>query len=215
METLSLTRRLFHSALRIVLVAGALVVTHATATIPDASGVIHGCYSSAAATARIIDASVTTCRPNEIAISWNVTGPTGSPGSTGSPGPRGPSNAFSADNSSEFASVQLHSEEYVVLLTLSLPAGNYVANAVAGISSSGTAAAVQCAILKQSINFPVGVSVQSTTAPAVSTFLAIPLVVAFTLDASDHIELACRSTASAFSQPSAMTATQVETLTKQ
>jgi hypothetical protein len=83
------------------------VATAVQASIPDASGVIHGCYSANGSNGtngtplNIID-SASSCSKGQTAISWNqrgITGPTGSkgdrgiqgvPGATGPTGSRGP-----------------------------------------------------------------------------------------------------------------------------
>jgi hypothetical protein len=72
----------------------------ALASIPDSSGVIHGCYQKNVGNLRVIDPSAgDSCRPSEIAISWSQTGPQGPPGpqgpkgdtgATGATGPAGP-----------------------------------------------------------------------------------------------------------------------------
>jgi hypothetical protein len=51
-----------------------LAVGAVCATIPDAGGVIHGCYNPSG-NLRVIDDSVTTCRPNETALEWSAGGP--------------------------------------------------------------------------------------------------------------------------------------------
>jgi hypothetical protein len=64
----------------------------AYATIPAEDGVIHGCYAKSGGTLRVIDASVTTCKSGETALSWSqhgVPGPTGDPGEQGEPGAPG------------------------------------------------------------------------------------------------------------------------------
>src|SRR5207253_6465079 len=71
------------------LVSGMLVVLGATvavAQIPDSGGVIHGCYTKSTGTIRIIDASVTSCKQGETAISWYQTGPVGPQGPKGDTG---------------------------------------------------------------------------------------------------------------------------------
>lgn len=54
------------------------------AAIPDAEGVIHGCYRSSGLLAngdlRIIDSDTQICNNNETKITWNQTGPQGPPG---------------------------------------------------------------------------------------------------------------------------------------
>jgi hypothetical protein len=60
------------------------------ASIPDPSGVIHGCVSNATGVARIIDTAksgylgscITSGPLAETAVSWNQTGPQGAPGSS-------------------------------------------------------------------------------------------------------------------------------------
>jgi hypothetical protein len=43
------------------------------ATIPDAAGVIHGCYNASNGNQRIIDTSVESCKKNEVPIQWSQT----------------------------------------------------------------------------------------------------------------------------------------------
>jgi type VI protein secretion system component Hcp len=76
----------------------------AVATVPDSSGVIHGCYAvdgsgepTAGATLTIIDPSAgQTCNPpgtpaaNHRELDWNQQGPAGAPGAQGAPGQQGP-----------------------------------------------------------------------------------------------------------------------------
>ena len=60
-----------------------------SATIPDATGVIHGCYTKSTGTIRVIDDAVTKCKQGETALNWNVQGPIGPVGPTGPKGDRG------------------------------------------------------------------------------------------------------------------------------
>jgi hypothetical protein len=63
----------------------------AWATIPDSSGVIHGCYQKNKGTLRVIDTDQgQTCDSTEQALSWNQTGPQGPVGPQGPLGPQGP-----------------------------------------------------------------------------------------------------------------------------
>ena len=65
----------------------------AYATIPDANGVISGCYQKSGGSLRVIDGSVTNCAKSETALNWNVQGaqgPAGPPGPAGPQGPQGP-----------------------------------------------------------------------------------------------------------------------------
>jgi len=70
--------------------AGAVLAASAvaTATIPDATGVIHGCYKKGSGTLRVIDDATSACAANESSLSWNAQG---QPGLQGPPGPAGAS----------------------------------------------------------------------------------------------------------------------------
>ncbi len=61
----------------------------AYASIPDAGGVIHGCYSASSGTLQLSTSSTSTCHPSQTAISWNQTGPQGPQGLQGIQGPTG------------------------------------------------------------------------------------------------------------------------------
>jgi hypothetical protein len=61
----------------------------AYATIPDSSGVIHGCYQKNVGNLRVINSPSHGCRPSEVALNWNQTGPTGATGATGTAGATG------------------------------------------------------------------------------------------------------------------------------
>lgn len=86
----SLARRLIGNRLGWTpVIAGVFVLlsgTIALASIPDASGVIHGCFKSVNGQLRVIDSARQSCRPSERAISWNQTGTPGAPGPQGPPG---------------------------------------------------------------------------------------------------------------------------------
>jgi hypothetical protein len=58
------------------------------AAIPDASGVIHACYTSKGAL-RVVN-NAADCKNNETVLSWSQKGPQGVPGPQGQPGPTGP-----------------------------------------------------------------------------------------------------------------------------
>ena len=83
-----------------------LMAPAAFASIPDASGVIHGCYNSTNGTQRIIDTAVASCKIGETAIQWNQTGPQGPQGSQGPQGPQGPQGAQGAQGPQGIQGVQ-------------------------------------------------------------------------------------------------------------
>ncbi len=73
----------------VICALGAAAVVRAS--IPDAGGVIHGCYKTNQGTLRVIDTDAgQTCANSEAALNWNQTGPAGPQGPAGPPGPQGP-----------------------------------------------------------------------------------------------------------------------------
>jgi hypothetical protein len=81
--------------LTLALTVGAFAVGGiAYASIPDPSGVIHGCYntgSNPSGQLRVIDTGKgAACSKNEQALTWNQTGPRGPEGPQGPQGPAGP-----------------------------------------------------------------------------------------------------------------------------
>jgi hypothetical protein len=67
----------------LVLAAGGV----AYATIPDSSGVIHGCFSTKTGALRVIDTGANqSCTSREQPLSWNQQGPPGPPGPPGTGG---------------------------------------------------------------------------------------------------------------------------------
>lgn len=75
-------------------VAGAVVVGGVGfASIPDGSGVIHGCYKNKGTNhaLSVIDSAKTpACPTGYTALNWSQTGPQGPTGATGATGPQGP-----------------------------------------------------------------------------------------------------------------------------
>jgi len=74
------------------------IATAVQASIPDASGVIHGCYNASLAhgsptgALRVVDTSKPggVCASWEVSLNWNANGVTGAKGATGARGPTGP-----------------------------------------------------------------------------------------------------------------------------
>src|SRR5215831_7847096 len=62
----------------------------AWATIPDANGVIHGCYNKSDKKISIIDFPEETCDANDGTLAWIRVGPIGPQGPRGAAGPQGP-----------------------------------------------------------------------------------------------------------------------------
>jgi hypothetical protein len=77
----------------VVGVAAALSAGLASASVPDAAGVIHGCYDAKGAV-RVVDAGTgRACRRKETALAWSERGPKGDRGDTGPQGEAGPQGA--------------------------------------------------------------------------------------------------------------------------
>jgi len=66
----------------------------ASASIPDPTGVIHGCRNNTFGLVRVIDtANGQPCLASETPLDWNKTGPAGAPGDQGPTGDQGPAGA--------------------------------------------------------------------------------------------------------------------------
>jgi len=79
------------AALGATLAVGLGAAGIAVASIPDSGGVIHGCYSKANGTLKVIDsAKVAACPSGAASLRWNQTGPQGATGARGAQGPAGP-----------------------------------------------------------------------------------------------------------------------------
>lgn len=87
------------AGLSVALVTAGGTAFAAVSSIPDSSGVIHGCYDSDG-DLHVIDTSVTsTCPRRYTSLNWNQTGPQGPAGATGAAGaagPQGPAGATGA-----------------------------------------------------------------------------------------------------------------------
>lgn len=82
-------RRLVRAGLAASLLSLALG-TNAFASVPDAGGVIHGCYLKTIGVLRAVDTDKgQRCLQSETALTWNQTGPTGPKGDPGPTGPQG------------------------------------------------------------------------------------------------------------------------------
>ncbi len=74
----------------IAVVVGVAAGGIAYASIPDAGGVIHGCYKKKVGTLRVVDPGAGgTCKASETSLDWSQTGPQGPPGADGAQGPPG------------------------------------------------------------------------------------------------------------------------------
>jgi hypothetical protein len=122
----------------------------AMASIPDANGVIHGCYDTKHGNLRVIDTEADqTCDPNETLLSWNQTGPQGPAGPPGPQGPQGPQGepggeAFSVEEN-DTVTIPTTTPP-TVILQRDVPAGKYVitGNVVVGNPYSTGSIPVLC-----------------------------------------------------------------------
>lgn len=88
----SLKRKLaLGSAVAAVATAAVVIpITVASASIPDGSGVIHGCLDNYTSALTVIDSSTASCNSAfQTALDWDQTGPQGATGATGAAGPSG------------------------------------------------------------------------------------------------------------------------------
>ena len=113
-----------------------LAASVAVASIPDSSGVIHGCYQGSgqgnqqgnqqgnwqgSGVLRIIDTTVESCAPGETAISWNQIGPQGPQGPAGPTGPSGLPNGRAWSDLTDTTRVAANSWIQIAPLAGSLP----------------------------------------------------------------------------------------------
>jgi hypothetical protein len=190
---------------------GAVAVTVVVrATIPDAAGVIHGCYSRPGSNLYVIDSAVGTCKNGDTALTWNVQGP------PGPAGPMGPSDGFWKNDLKTFTSVNLDGNTTDLETLSQLPAGSYVFSANLAFANSTTLASVQCFLLT-SDNPPVFLSeaVQTTVGGSLNSFGSMTIVGAGTFTAPKDVKASCISAGTVFTQPSSLTAIRVATLTVQ
>lgn len=100
----------------------------AYASIPDSSGVIHGCYNKGSGSLRVIDTSVSTCHGGATPLDWSQTGPQGPQGPQGPAGPAGATHAWAATSASVVAPSDPNELLGIDIVSVSnLPPGNYVA----------------------------------------------------------------------------------------
>lgn len=155
----------------------------AYASIPDADGIIHGCYKKSGGTLRVIDDAVGQCDSRaENPVQWNQTGP------QGAPGPRGPSDAWWRQGDIEMP----NDNAYYVVNTVELPDGSYLLSAEGQAATNANITGnriISCALRSS------GNQVRSVFVYVISQNFLNPytLTAAVTLtDATNTIDLACR-----------------------
>jgi hypothetical protein len=168
----------------IALVAGGI----AYATVPDGSGVIHGCYQKNQGTLRVIDTGTTqTCSSSEAPLTWSQTGPQGQPGQQGEPGPTGPSDVWSVDGCCANGQGLPFQTPENLATTSTLPAGSYFVQAET--EAENTAFSVSndyfCDLVDSSNQ------VYQDTRVTSSDWVTIPVQAVITLTSPDTISLQC------------------------
>jgi hypothetical protein len=130
-------------------VAGAVfgIATAVQASIPDASGVIHGCYNQNGSLRVIDTSSEHHCIPGEKPLNWNQKGVSGATGPTGPTGATGPSDAWDALTST---TVPMPAPGFTTLISLSLPAGNFFVNATGSLRDNTNVDSFQCTLTSPS-----------------------------------------------------------------
>ena len=170
----------------------------AYATIPDSSGMIHGCYSPNGAKAKggtqlyIIDSDQATCSNGQQPIPWGQqgpsgqTGPTGPQGPTGPSGPAGPSDIW--DGSHYGGTANLTKDTQIIVASVAPPGGSFYAEASLTVSNSSSGANFTC-----TLNVPGTVAYVQTDTTGAGQHAALHLQGVGTLSGSDTITLVCRT----------------------
>jgi hypothetical protein len=115
---------------------------------------------------------------------------------------------------SDWHSVALDAN-FRVIQTISLPPGEYIANASAALESStqGQFLLVECVFMLNGA--PLGELSRGLIGGGVNNFLTLPLTVGASIDTPQSLQLACRGDFGVRSQPSPITAIRVVKLTTQ
>lgn len=198
---------------RIVLalaVGGAVfgIATAVQASIPDANGVIHGCYNTSRAHGtptgqlRVIDTARVDgrCASWEAPLSWSAnsgatgptgsTGPTGPSGPTGATGPTGPSGTptdiWNAAADGPVGPLNLAPKN---VLSKSLPAGSYLVEGKVMLNDGLSSFDAICELTDGATNF----DQSHDPGAAAGASETLPLQAQITLASTTTISIACQS----------------------
>ena len=176
----------------------------AYATIPDSSGVIHGCYSGNGANAKggtqlyVVNSDQATCSNGQTAVPWGQTGPTGQTGPQGPAGPTGPQGTAGPAGSIDIwddnhyangSHLEVGVTNSTIVAVITPPPGSYYVEAsLHGYNSSG-GAEIWCEL---QVPATVAWAQDGTTAANQSVDLHMQGV-GTTTAGSDSINVACRS----------------------
>jgi len=207
-------------AVAVAVVGGAV----AYASIPDSSGVVHGCYSHAMGSLRVIDTASTDpingkCLTTETAISWNQQGAPGVPGAKGDAGPQGetgpagpPGTAINMVAASKDDLVDISFGAMATVVSLHVPKGSWLILATPKIQNED--AERQQAFC----TFSSGGRMTKADVPGeqfnLPTEQALTVQAATTLGADTTVDLKCGGGANMFAGDVTMTATPVAGITQ-
>lgn len=207
----------------------------AMASIPDANGVIHGCYDTKHGDLRVVDMEAgQTCDQNETLLSWNQTGPQGPAGPQGAQGPQGPQGPPGQPGGEAF-SVEAGGEVTIpttsggtVILQRDVSAGKYVVTgnvAVSNLNATGTIAVLCYLGSPSEFSPPYGARIDpfrftSPDQPSGASATTIALTFTTELTAPGALTLLCQSNTgpgglTALAGSRQITAIRVGTLTEQ
>jgi hypothetical protein len=131
------------------------------AMIPDAGGVIHGCYANNGQLRVIDESGGETCKSNETALFWNQTGPQGPQGTPGQQGPQGPP-AIGDAYHTKGPRVDFPASQSTEIVRLeNVPAGNYFVTAHISVLNEDSAVTCSLRVNDQQILFVGGTTVYS------------------------------------------------------
>jgi hypothetical protein len=185
----------------------------AYATIPDSSGVIHGCYANKGGSLRVIDTgSGGSCdTKKETALNWNQVGPAGAAGPQGPIGPSGTSHGYYS-YTGLLNGTKLGTSFANVEQITGLSAGTYVVWARGLVSDLPNNQEAECKLVAG------GIDIEETlvdTYAVGSPRLPFTLSAAVTLTGPGSVETDCDSNdlgGFAFVQDVSMTAIKVDAL---
>ena len=145
---LAVTERRLAAAVVGVVAIGLAAGGIAYATIPDSSGVLHGCYSANGANAKggaqlnLVNSDQATCTNGQTAVTWGQTGPAGQTGPTGPTGPQGPGGPTDIWDLNHYGngSLSIGVNNSTLVAAIAPPPGTYYAEAsLHGFNSNGAA----------------------------------------------------------------------------
>jgi hypothetical protein len=202
-------RALPKTRLRVVVVAAGVVILVVTAagvaaaSIPDSSGLVHGCYPATAATngthaLTVINAAKTSACPSGYkSLNWNVNGPDG----------------YSTQTSGTHLNDTL-----TQVASLTLAAGSYVINANAWLendSPSSSSSLAVCELVFGSATDEAEAGLAGGTANAPLNDQTVSMTAAATVTSSTDATLSCEAVGNSgltYADTASMTATQVGSL---